>query len=241
MSDTGNIEITYHFQFPDGAARYDLALDSKSVTLCDRDQSTIPPWTALDFHQCPHCPLSKEENPQCPLAVALSDVLIRCNSLLSYEKIFVQVTTPERTISKETSAQQGLRSLMGLIMPTSGCPHTAFLKPMARFHLPFASAEETIYRATSMYLLAQYFRWKQGEECDFQLSSLKSLYENLRRLNRTFADRIRAATTQDSSVNAVVLLDLFAMTLSDAIDESLEEIKYLFVPLLGYPTNLAAT
>jgi hypothetical protein len=31
------------------------------------------------------------------------------------------------------------------------------VKPMARFHLPLASEEETIYRATTMYLLAQYF------------------------------------------------------------------------------------
>ena len=37
-------------------------------------------------------------------------------------------------------------------MALSGCPVLEQLKPMARFHLPFASVEETIYRAASMYL-----------------------------------------------------------------------------------------
>jgi hypothetical protein len=40
---------------------------------------------------------------------------------------------------------------------TSGCRYTAYFKPMARFHLPFANEEETAYRAISMYLLSQRF------------------------------------------------------------------------------------
>ena len=30
------------------------------------------------------------------------------------------------------------------------------LKPMVRFHLPFATVEETVFRSVSTYLLSQY-------------------------------------------------------------------------------------
>jgi len=42
------------------------------------------------------------------------------------------------------------------------------------------------------------------------------------------ARRIRRASEQDATVNAVVLLDLLAKNLPYSIDESLEEIRYLF-------------
>jgi len=45
------------------------------------------------------------------------------------------------------------------------------LKPMVRFHLPFASIEETKYRAISMYLLAQYFLYQQGSQPDWDLKN----------------------------------------------------------------------
>ena len=55
-------------------------------------------------------------------------------------------------------------SLIGIYMVTSGCPIMDKLRPMARFHLPFASTEETIYRAISTYLLGQYFLEQKGKK-----------------------------------------------------------------------------
>ena len=40
-------------------------------------------------------------------------------------------------------------------MATAGCPWTDRLRPMARFHLPFANEAETVYRSVSMYLLSR--------------------------------------------------------------------------------------
>jgi hypothetical protein len=119
---------------------------------------------------------------------------------------------------------------MGLVMATSGCPHTAFFKPMARFHLPLASKEETAYRATSMYMLAQYFLKKEGHNADFDLDGLKTLYDNLQVINISIVDRLRAVTETDSSVNAIIVLDIYAKTLQVVIKESLERIRYLFDP-----------
>ncbi len=55
----------------------------------------------------------------------------------------------------ETTAQQAMSSVLGLIMATAGCPWTDRLRPMARFHLPFASDAETLYRSISMFLLSR--------------------------------------------------------------------------------------
>jgi hypothetical protein len=107
-----------------------------------------------------------------------------------------------------------------------------FFKPMARFHLPLASEDETVYRAAANYLLAQYFLCNQGKKPDFELKGLKTIYQNMQIINTTIAQRLRAATETDSSVNAIILLDLYAKAMPYVIKEALEEIRQLFVPFL---------
>ena len=101
---------------------------------------------------------------------------------------------------------------------------------MARFHLPLASNEETVYRATSMYLLAQYFLRKEGVRTDLELDGLMRIYEEMQIINVAIAERLRAATTTDSSVNAIVVLDVYAKTVGMVIEGSLERIRYIFAP-----------
>jgi hypothetical protein len=122
--------------------------------------------------------------------------------------------------------------MMGLVIATSGCPRTAFFKPMARFHLPLASKEETIFRATSMYLLAQYFLKKDGHFADLELKGLRRIYDNMQIINRATVERLRAATKTDSSINAIVILDNYAKSMPFAIEKSLEDIRYLFSSFL---------
>lgn len=75
---------------------------------------------------------------------------------------------------------------------------------MARFHLPLASMEDTMFRVTSMYLMAQYFRHKEGRKSDFEFSGLKNIFANMHLLNIMIAERIKNATQTDSSLNAVI-------------------------------------
>ena len=155
--------VYYNFRLPDGSEEgFHLRLDPETLELRGNTPEVSPEWTKLDFHQCPNCPLNVEEHPDCPLALRLVNLVQRFDGLLSHEKVEMEVVTEERTITQKTTAQRGISSLMGLVIAASGCPHTALLRPMARFHLPFASNEETVYRATSMYLLAQYFLKKEG-------------------------------------------------------------------------------
>ncbi len=121
---------------------------------------------------------------------------------------------------------------MGLIMAVSGCPHTTFFRPMARFHLPGATTEETIYRAVSMHMLAQYYVRLAGGEPDLELKGLAKNYEAVKKVNRAFVKRLHAAAEYDSTINALVVLDAWALTLSWAIEESLEDLRHLFEPYL---------
>jgi hypothetical protein len=224
-----NKKIKYSFTLPDGTQQvFELELDGQTLELSGNAPSMMPPWTDLDFHKCPHCPLNKEDSPQCPLAVNLVNIIQRFDKLISYESIHLEVTTEERCISKETSAQRGIGSLMGLVSATSGCPHTAFFKPMAYFHLPLASREETIYRAASTYLLGQYLLKNEGRSHAFELDGLRTTYENIQVVNTGIAERLRSATDTDSSVNAIVFLDMYAKAFEIVIEDYLKEIQFLF-------------
>jgi hypothetical protein len=224
-----NVMMQYCFTLPDGSQEvFDLQLDAQNLDLLGNTPEAFPSWTNLDFHQCPHCPLVIDTHPHCPLAANLVNIVQPFDRLLSYERVHVDVVTEERSISQDTTAEEGIGSLMGLVIATSGCPHTAFFKPMARFHLPFASPAETMYRVTSMYLLAQFFRKKQGQDADLELKGLRKIYDDVQVVNASVAARLRSVTEKDSTLNAIVLLDMYAKALSYAIEQSLEAIRYLF-------------
>jgi hypothetical protein len=227
------VNIQYIFTLPDQSREvFDLQFDAKELVLMNNMPSTLPSWTDLDFYQCPNCIVNTDTFTYCPLSANLVNIVRRFKGLLSFDKVTIDVATNERIVSQKTTVQRGISSLMGLIIATSCFPHTAFFRPMARFHLPLSSKEETIYRATSMYLLAQYFVNKDQNQADLELDGLKSIYENAQIVNTSIAERLRAASDTDSSVNAITLLDMYAQSLPFAISDSLENIKYLFTPFL---------
>ncbi|GMR21318.1 MAG: hypothetical protein BMS9Abin36_1918 [Gammaproteobacteria bacterium] len=223
------IEIRYCFNFDKQRhENVNLQLDAHSLEIVNKPCRDLPEWTKLEFHRCPHCPLDSETHPNCPVAVSLASVIGRFENVCSHDEVDLEVIIDERHVSQHTTAQRGICSLLGLLFATSSCPHTTFLKPMARFHLPLASEEDTIFRATGMYLLAQYFLKKEGKESDLELAGLKLIYDNLHLVNTMIAKRIKSITQTDSSVNAVILLDMFTNLMPFAIEDHLNEIRHLF-------------
>ena len=228
-----NVDIDYIFKFKDKKEKHvHVCLDSQTLDLIDEIPEKLPSWTNLDFHQCPNCLLSIQNSPKCPVAVHFVKLIEYFEHLHSYDIIVVEIITTERITFNETSAQKGLSSLLGLIMSTCGCPHMDFFKPMARFHLPFANAFETTFRAVSMYLIAQYLRRKHGLYADLELEGLKKIYSNIQLINVAMAERLRAITPTEIALNALVILDIFAQSVSFAIDELLDEIHHLFASYL---------
>ena len=229
----GIIHVQYRFTLPEGKIEvFDVNMDAETLKMIDQNPEALPAWTRLEFNQCPNCPLDAKDQPHCPLSVRLVKMVKRFSRLLSHDEVDVEVRTKERTILTKTTAQRGLRSLMGLVMAASDCPFTDFFKPMAYFHLPFANEEETIWRVAGTYLLAQYFLNKEGKEADLDLKGLVKIYDDIQRVNSALAKRLCEAIEHDSMVNAIILLDVFAKILEPVISESLERIRYLMIPIL---------
>jgi hypothetical protein len=230
------IQISYRFNLGnDKDEVFDVHLDPDTLEIINQPSGELPPWTDLEFHQCSHCPFTSDTHPSCPLAVTLIQVIGRFDNVVSHNKIELTVLTHERKVFQKTTAQKGISSLVGLLFAASGCPHTAYFKPMARYHLPLASEDETFYRATGMYLLAQYLLHREGKRADLELEGLKKIYQNLHLLNTMVAERIRSATRSDSSVNAVVLLDMITNLMPFILDEQLAKISHLFSSYLNEP------
>jgi hypothetical protein len=155
-------------------------------------------------------------------------IVEKCGDISPYVNAQVEVTTPERTYSAPRTLQKGLSSLVGLLMATCGCPRTRFLMPMARFHLPFSTDEETLYRASTMYLLAQFFRAKQGMVPDLELEGLSDLYRQLQTVNDAMSERLREGARRETASHAIVSLDLFSHTLPFDIRSSLSRLRHLY-------------
>lgn len=233
--------IQYCYTLHDGTqVIFNLNFDPATLELKGNVPKKLPSWTRLSFHKCSHCPLETKKHPRCPVAANFVNIVDRFHNLVPHDEIHVEVITEERLISQDTTVQSGICSLMGLVMATSGCPHTAFFRPMARFHLALASEEETVYRATSMYLLAQYFLNRNEKDVDLTLAGLTKIYHNIHIVNTTIVERLRAAQERDPALNAIVLLDMYALFLPHVIDKSLQGVEYLFQPYKKDEYNILA-
>ncbi|GAB3389065.1 hypothetical protein GCM10027514_31420 [Azotobacter armeniacus] len=89
--------------------------------------------------------------------------------LPAFQKAQVRVGMPEREYRKQISLEEGVRSLLGVIMATSACPRLARLRPMEQQHPPFASQQEFALRAVSLYLAWQYFNFRERRHADWEL------------------------------------------------------------------------
>jgi hypothetical protein len=233
-----HLQITYAFDFPDGQRQsYTVACDRLTLTLRPPPRERISEWTMLEYCQCPHCPLLSADVPQCPVAANIEQLIDFFKDKISYKRCTVTVTTEQRTFLREASIQEGLFGIMGLIMATSQCPHMQFLRPMAFFHLPFSSMEETVVRTISFYLLKQYFIWTRKGAPDWQLAMLDQAYQNVRIVNEGMLHRIRSLRKKgDADLNALIILDDFAASFNFELAEGLQEYEHIF---LGNPVQRA--
>jgi hypothetical protein len=221
----------YQFQFDDGYIKtYHIALDPKTLSLIpDTHRYQAPDWTRLKYHQCSNCPLEIDSHPYCPIAVNIMELVETFKNVLSYHNCTVMCETDDRTYSKKTSIMEGLSTIFGVIMATSNCPIMDFLKPMARFHLPFSSVEETTARTTSMFLLGQYFKSKDKNNIKIDFKTLENHYGQVKLVNEGIIKRISNVSNQDADKNAIVTLHSLSLFLSMEIDYSLSTLEYIFI------------
>jgi hypothetical protein len=201
----------FSFKFKDGKEKkVKVRIDEETLNII-RPQLTVPPkWTELENFNCEHCPLDKNKFKYCPVAVNINDVVSDFKEFNSFDDVDVTIRTNTRTYSKHTSLQNGLGSLLGIVMVANDCPVMGRLKPMMRYHLPFATLEETDYRVLSMYLLAQFVIAKKGGKPDWEMNNLKDLYEDIKTLNQNISRQVAKLESKDAIANSVIVLNNFA-------------------------------
>lgn len=223
------IKIAYRIKLKDRSEVFEFALDNETIELLNPPSpDEAPKWAKLGYRQCSHCPLEAEEHTHCPLALQLSDIIGRLHDTHSIDEVELEVETQDRRVVQTTALQHALSSMLGLITPTCGCPKTACMRPMARFHLPLASEEETVFRVAGMYLLAQYFLGHNGKTGKFDFDGLVRIYEDMHELHKAVASRLQMATESDSLKNAITLTDMYSTLIPMLLEDQLVEIRDLF-------------
>ena len=224
------MKYTYIFTLNDGTEKsFDIDLETDSLKLTGRRPEDLPEWTKLTHQQCENCTLKQDDEPYCPVAANIVDVADFFKNRYSYEDVQVTIETDARSYTKKTSLQNGLSSLMGLYMVTSGCPVMDKLRPLVHSHLPFASLEESMFRIVSMYLVAQYYRFRKGDHPDWNLHGLSDLFNDIGTVNRAFAERLKSVVSKDANLNALVVLNCVADMGKIAFEsEDMDDLEYLF-------------
>lgn len=218
----------YTFEFPDGRKKsFSVSLDS--ISQCANSCPSPPPmWARLEYHQCQVCPLTQGEYHFCPVAVSISTLIAEFSTTVSYSACKVSCVAPERTMSKETTVQDGLASILGLLMATSGCPIMEPLRPLARFHLPFSTVDESLFRFLAAYMIRQYYIHSLSDKGDFNLRNIKKHYSLVRQVNKGMLQRIMDISKRDADKNAIVNLNSVAQILDFEADDNFETLSYLF-------------
>jgi hypothetical protein len=228
MASLITIEYAYCFKKGGSQKKFAINLDPATLIMQVERKESPPVWALLGHKQCGNCPLDPRMDAYCPVAVNFVDIAEQFKDNLSHEEVLVTVTTTERTFAKETTIQMGLSPLIGIVMAASGCPVLDHLKPMVRFHLPFASLDETVFRMVTMYLFVQYFRSQEGLPAEWNIDGLSQVYAKVGVVNRDFANRLRDAAKKDANLNALVNLDCFASMVPLVADDTLKAIRPYF-------------
>lgn len=224
------MRVAYRFSFESGREETVVVSFDSDTALQDMRNlpQELPGWTDLEQGQCSHCSLDVEQHKACPAARSLVDVVKRFGDVDSHQSVVLRVVMPERKVVNATTVQRGLGSLVGLLLATSGCPHLGFFRPMARFHLPLSSEEDTAMRAVGMYLIGRYLGHGKDQDLGLSLAGLRELYRNLEIVNSSIALRLRGAAENDASVNAVIFLDMFAKSMPFILEDKLQDLRPLF-------------
>jgi len=221
MSEHEVLKYVYSFEFPDGESKSFEILLKAGDLIRIREDREYPEWAKLESFRCSHCPLPVGSQEYCPVATSLTGMLTEFKDRKSYDTVMVSVESPNRIYKKNASLQSGVSAMLGIYMVSSGCPVMGKLKPMLRFHLPFASLEETQTRVMALYALGQFLVAKQNGKFDWDMKGLAKIYEDVRLLNKNVSQKIANRENYDTNINSLVILDNFADYVTFTIDEKL--------------------
>lgn len=222
------MNICYTLTFAENK-RFEFDVDLDSDTSVETGNESLPDWVKLENFRCSHCSLPEGSRRTCPAALSIKPLVETFGDLVSYDTVQATVNI-QKSVRIEASmpAQDVVRALAGLLLALSACPVLMKLRPMAHFHLPFASLDHTIFRFLGTYLIAQHIRQLHGEKPNWNLDGLWNIFEEIHAVNKNLADRINAASKEDAMVNSLIALDMFAHAGQMEIQKHLKKLETLF-------------
>lgn len=210
---------------PSGSSPVTFTVDTERAAP-GRGAKGLPVWTELHTHKCDGCLLGAAET-HCPAAADLVPVVDALRDLKSIERTEVRVTLAGREVRRETDLQELVRSVVGVVLASSACPTLRAMKPLADLHQPFATFEETLFRAVALHLVRAWFDRADGKDADFDLDGLRRHYEDMGRINQGLARRIRSLGSGDAGVNGLIQLFSMSLCVSDELDGQLGSLRTL--------------
>lgn len=220
--------VTYDFIFSSGKTKSFNVDPDRAEHALDQQKApsgSLTAWTELSNCRCSNCPLNTIDHPHCPAAIDMQPVVEGFRQENAFQKLTVRVKTEGRIYEKHTGLEEGLRSLLGLIMATSSCPILAELKPMAVHHMPFATVDEFITRSVSLYLLQQYFEERDHRQADWTLKGLVARNQRLQLVNQALWQRIHSVCEGDSNLKALLSFFSMASSVSFSLESQLQKLK----------------
>ncbi|WP_205849092.1 DUF6901 family protein [Natronospirillum operosum] len=221
--------IRYRFELADQAQPLEYIIATGQGETGTTRAAEPARWTRLAYHQCSNCPLDKDQDARCPAAVDIQQVVEDFSALPATQRVTVTVESPARQYHKITGLEEGLRSLMGLLMANCACPILNKLKPMAYTHLPFASQEEFIIRSVGTYLLRQYFHHQADHQADWTLHGLVELNNELQLVNQAMWQRVNAGCEGESNLKALLSFFAMASSVSYSLEAQLQKVRHAFM------------
>lgn len=224
------MKVKYEFRFADGKTQ-EYVVDTErdhDDDVGSREKHARADWVKLDHCRCVNCPQAGKGVADCPTAVDLEPFIMSFKNQAAFQKVDVIVSTRERSYSKRTSLEEGLRSLLGLVMATSDCPLLSELRPMAIHHMPFATNDEFILRSVSIYLVQQYFVYRTGGKPDWDLKGLVERNRQLQLVNQALWQRVHSACEQDANLKALLSFFSMASSVTFSLEAQLQKLRQTF-------------
>ena len=228
IQDPFKIRVEYRYSFEGGKSAHFIVDENVASEKNTCYSQSRPSWAKLGFNQCSNCPLSEHEQEYCPATLAIMDIIEFFSSETSYTKCRCEVNLGDKTILVSRPIQDALYPLIGLRMATSSCPHFYRLRPMARFHDPFANPFETVCRSISFYLMTQFFNNKGKSPWESDLSGLKKFYKNINKVNSAMVSRLNGAGVMDAAPNCIVILSVFGSSVHYFFEDFMKAFEQLF-------------
>jgi len=227
-------KVQYRLMFQDQTEKsYELHLHADSLAPIGWTPNKPPEWAALDHHKCSNCPLNSAEHAYCPASLSLAPLVESSNDMDLLDTVKLVVRTNDRAVAVSATVQKALGSFIGLLMATSDCPRAAPFRPLARFHLPLATEEETVYRAVTSYAMAQFILRQEGMESSADLEGLYDIYRELEVVNTALASRLKTAGLEGAISKSLMEWDVFSGMFPIRAEDIIKHMRPLFTAYLG--------